>query len=259
MSGPSRDDDTSDPARQARTSAGAAMDPGLGQQLSELARELETAQDIEAIMHRIVTAAVHEIDGAIGASITLLTDGVITSPAHSDDFAAAVGDIQRTTRSGPCVETAREEITVRADNLNTETRWPEFTSQALELGVQSVLSFQLFVEGDSMGALDVYGGQINAFSSEAENTGLLLASHAAIAMAASRDISNLQLGMENRDIIGQAKGILMERFKIAPHEAFDLLVMASQSTHRKLREVADELAATGELAAPSSPPRRRRG
>jgi AmiR/NasT family two-component response regulator len=75
-------------------------------------------------------------------------------------------------------------------------------------------------------------------------------------MAASRDITNLKLGMENRDIIGQAKGILMERFKIAPHEAFDLLVMASQSTHRKLREVADELAATGELAIPTPSSRR---
>ena len=142
--------------------------------------------------------------------------------------------------------------------MNTETRWPEFTKQALELGVQSVISFQLFVEGDSMGALDVYGGKIKAFDAEAENTGLLLASHAAIAMAASRDITNLRLGMENRDVIGQAKGILMERFKIAPHEAFDLLVMASQSTHRKLREIADELAATGELKGPETRGRRRR-
>jgi AmiR/NasT family two-component response regulator len=98
-----------------------------------------------------------------------------------------------------------------------------------------------------MGALDVYGGKINAFDSDAENTGLLLASHAAIAMAGSRDITNLRVGLENRDIIGQAKGILMERYKISSQEAFDLLVMASQSTHRKLREIADELAATGEL------------
>jgi transcriptional regulator with GAF, ATPase, and Fis domain len=257
MSGRIQDDDASEPSRQARTSAGAAMDPGLARHLSELARELETAQDIKMVMHRIVTAAVDEINGAIGASITLLLDGEISSPAHSDEFAAKVGEIQRTTRTGPCVETAREQITIRADDLNTETRWPAFTSRALELGVQSVLSFQLFVEGDSMGALDVYGSEINAFDAEAENTGLLLASHAAIAMAASRDITNLHAGMDTRDIIGQAKGILMERYKIAPHEAFDLLVMASQRTHRKLRDIADELAATGELNGPRGPAKRR--
>jgi transcriptional regulator with GAF, ATPase, and Fis domain len=245
-----------EPTRQARTSAGAAMESGLGQHLSELARDLEMAKDTKAVMLRIVTAAVDEIEGAIGSAITLLTNGKITSPVHSDPLAEQVGQIQATTKSGPCVETSRDEITIRSDDLNKESRWPEFTSQALELGVQSVLSFQLFVEGDSMGALDVYGGRINAFDTEAENTGLLLASHAAIAMAASRDITNLKLGMENRDIIGQAKGILMERFKIAPHEAFDLLVMASQSTHRKLREVADELAATGELAIPTPSSRR---
>jgi hypothetical protein len=163
-------------------------------------------------MQHIVTAAVRR---SMGPSARLLPCWltVVTSPVHSDELAAKVGDIQAATRSGPCVETPRDEITIRSDDLNTETRWPEFTRQALELGVQSVLSFQLFVEGNNMGALDVYGAEVNAFDAEAENTGLLLASHAAIAMAASRDITNLRAGLQMRDIIGQAKGTLMERYR----------------------------------------------
>jgi AmiR/NasT family two-component response regulator len=79
----------------------------------------------------------------------------------------------------------------------------------------------------------VYGGDVDAFDEEAESTGLLLASRAAVAMAATRRITNLRLGMSTRDLIGQAKGILMERFKVDSEQAFGLLVLASQSSHRK--------------------------
>ena len=249
------DRDQSMPTRQAVTHAGVAAESGLARHLSELARELETAPDLDAVMQRIVNAAVEEIDGSVGAAITLLADGVITSPVHSDERAGQVGAIQQETGDGPCVETAREEITIRSDDLRAETRWPRFAGRAVDLGVLSVLSFQLFVEGDSMGALDVYGGQVNAFDQDAESTGLLLASHAAVAMAASRDVTNLHAAMDTRDLIGQAKGILMERYKIGSQQAFDLLVLASQSNHRKLRDIAEELATTGDL---SGPPRRSR-
>jgi GAF domain-containing protein len=242
--------------RQAKTSAGEGAAPGLARHLSELARELDTASDIEAVMQRIVDATVQEIDGSVGAAITLLTGGVITSPVHSDQRAGKVAAIQQETGDGPCVETARDEITIRSDDLRAGPRWPKFARRAVDLGVLSILSFQLFVEDDNMGALDVYGDKVNAFDEEAESTGLLLASHAAVAMAASRDVTNLHAAMDTRDVIGQAKGILMERYKIASAQAFDLLVLASQSNHRKLRDIAEELTTTGDLSGPSRRPRR---
>jgi hypothetical protein len=141
-------------------------------------------------------------------------------------------------------------VTLRSNDLRNEPRWPRWAAIAVEHGVLSALSFQLFVEGDRMGALDVYGDRPNAFDEEAENVGLLLASHAAIAMAGSRKTDQLRIAVESRDLIGQAKGILMERYKIGPAQAFDLLVVASQRTHRKLHDVAEQLADTGELAVP---------
>lgn len=79
----------------------------------------------------------------------------------------------------------------------------------------------------------------------------MLMSHAAIAVAASRTVANLRTAIDSRDVIGQAKGIFMERYKLSSGQAFDLLVQSSQNTNTKLRDVADQRAATGELNLPS--------
>ena len=86
---------------------------------------------------------------------------------------------------------------------------------------------------------------------DSESTGILLASHAALAMAADRTQAGLLTAMDSREMIGQAKGILMERYKITGVEAFGLLVASSQAVNRKLRDVAEHLVATGELLTPS--------
>jgi transcriptional regulator with GAF, ATPase, and Fis domain len=247
---------SNDDSKQAQNSGGDSIDASVARDLSELSRTLEAADDSAAVMHRIVLAAVHEINGASSAAITLLDHGKITSPAHSDDVANLVGSAQEHTGEGPCVDTSRDEMTLRSDDLGSDDRWPRWGAVAVENGIFSVMSFQLFVEHDSMGALDVYGDTPNCFDQEAENTGLLLASHAAIAMAGIRKIENLRTAVESRDLIGQAKGILMERYKISAGPAFDLIMMSSQATHQKLRVVADRLVATGEL---DLPPRGRHG
>jgi GAF domain-containing protein len=241
-------------ARQARTSEGEAIDAGVARDLSELARAMQAEPDTGAVMQRIVDAAVTEIGGATDAAITLLAHGRITSPAHTSQRATLVGQAQMHTGQGPCVDAARSEVTIRSDDLRRDDRWPEFGKVAGEQGVLAILSFQLFVEGDSMGALDVYSDTAHGFDPQAENAGLLLAAHAAIALKASRQGENLRIALDSRDIIGQAKGILMERYKIDTGHAFDLLVRSSQSTGRKLREVADELVTTGELPIAWQPP-----
>ena len=234
--------------RQAQTSVGGAIDPDVAGDLSKLARDLQAETDPHTVMQRIVNAAVHEIVPATAAAITLVHRGQVTSPAHSNEIAKRVGSIQSRTGQGPCVDTSRQELTLRSDDLRLETRWPEFTPEAVENGVLSVISFQLFVEGDSMGALDVDSATATSFDEDAENGGLLLASQAAIAMSATRKVANLYAAVESRDLIGQAKGILMERYKIDAPRAFDLLILSSQNNNMKLRDVAERLTSTGELA-----------
>lgn len=236
-----------DAVRNARTSEGKPPDAGVARELSEFARELQAEPNVQAVMQRIVDAAVTELEGATAAGITLLDHGKLSSPAHSNDVAKRVSEGQRVTGEGPCVDTSRQEVTLRVDDLRREDRWPNFSSIAVDHGILSILSFQLFVEGDSMGALDVYADTANAFGEDVEDIGLLLASHAAIAMSASRGMAHMRAALDSRDLIGQAKGILMERYRVTGDQAFQLLVTASQHANRKLRDIAEELTSTGVL------------
>ena len=128
-----------------------------------------------------------------------------------------------------------------------EDRWPKFSAGALELGAVSMLAFQLYVDGDNLGALNLYGRKANSFDDESEYVGLLFASHAAIAFAGAEKVRHLNVALVRRDLIGQAKGILMERFKITAEQAFRTLVRVSQDNNRKLFDVAEELSQTGRL------------
>ena len=237
--------------RQAVGSTGQSAEPGIARQLSELARELQADLTTEALLRHIVMAAVTEVPGAQHAGITLLTGKEFTTPVASGEQVGRIDRAQYQTGEGPCLDAARHHETVRCDDLRTDARWPRFARQAADLGVLSVLSFQLFVEGDSFGALNIYASNPAAFGQDSESTGILLASHAALAMAAARAQAGLLTALDSREMIGQAKGILMERYKITGVQAFGLLVASSQAVNRKLREVAGHLVDTGELLTPS--------
>ncbi len=112
-----------------------------------------------------------------------------------------------------------------------------------------MLSFQLYVREQELGALNLYGEAVAAFDATDEQIGLLLASHAAIALMGAQDQHNLTIALAARDRIGQAKGILMERHKITDKQAFELLLRASRNTNRKLRDIAEEVASTGQEPA----------
>jgi len=97
-----------------------------------------------------------------------------------------------------------------------------------------MMCFQLFVAGDQLGALNMYSRTQAAFDGESQDIGLLFASDAAVALACAEHEANLRAGMDNRDVIGQAKGILMERHKLTADQAFGVLVRVSQEMNRKL-------------------------
>jgi GAF domain-containing protein len=236
--------------RRARGSGGQSPDIGLARDLSELARDLQAESSIDALLQRVVDASVAEIDGAEFAGISEIDGSRVHTRAASGPLAQQLDEIQYHVQEGPCLSSLRDEVTVRSDDLRTDTRWPQFTRGAVAAGVRSMLSVQLFVEGNNLGALNLYSCSPDAFDDNHESIAMLLASHAAIAMRGSSVETNLRTALATRDIIGQAKGILMERYKINGMEAFDLLVRASQQTHHKLRELAQELADTGHLRIP---------
>ena len=238
--------------RQAVGSTGQSADPGVARELSELAREMQADTTSDALLQRIVTAAVSEIPGARYAGITLVNGKNVSTAAATDDLVERIDQIQYTVGQGPCLQASDRHETVRSDDLRAEERWPRFARRTAALGVLSMLSCQLFTEAESFGALNVYATDTKAFGPDSESTAILLASHAALAMAASRSETGLTAAMDTRDLIGQAKGILIERHKITGVQAFGLLVASSQAVNIKLRDVAGHLVTTGELLTPTS-------
>lgn len=201
------------------------------------------------MLERVVHGAVALIPGVESGSISVVRNRrEVDSVAASDELPRRVDALQAETGQGPCLDSAFEHETVRVTDMRTEPRWPDFARRAWEIGAGSMLSFQLFVDGDTLGALNLYSSEPNAFDDESEHVGLLFAAHAAIAYAAADEQRHLSLALTTRDLIGQAKGVLIERFRVTGDQAFALLVTASQATNTRLREVADQLVATGELA-----------
>lgn len=110
-----------------------------------------------------------------------------------------------------------------------------------------MMCFQLFVAGDQLGAMNLYSRRAAAFDDEAQGVGELFAGHAAIALAGAEHEEHLRLGMSHRDLIGQAKGILMERYRLTADQAFGVLARVSQEKNRKLVDIAGELTDTGSM------------
>ena len=172
----------------------------------------------------------------------------MVSAAATGEPARRFDELQQELGQGPCLDAMYEQATVRVDELAGDPRWPDLGRRATaELGVAGVLCIQLFVRRSDLAALTLLSRSPRAFTDESERVGLLFATHAAIAMADARDLDHVTVALTSRDVIGQAKGILMERYKITAEMAFALLATTSQETNRKLAEVAARLAETGAL------------
>lgn len=245
------------PEPRSITAGTSDREPGsrIAQQLSELARNLQRESGTEQVLDEIVQTAIRLIPHAAEASITVVkARRNVESSAASGDLPIAVDAIQKSTGQGPCLDAAFREQIVRVPHIGEESRWPKFAERAWDAGARSMLSFQLFVSGDNLGALNVYGNTIGAFTDEDEEIGLLVAAHAAVAFADSQQISQLNAALINRDIIGQAKGILMERYKINAQQAFNLITTASANTNTKLIDIAEHLTTSGALDPTTRPP-----
>jgi len=223
--------------------------PDLAEQLSRLAKALQKDRDLGATLETVVGAALELIPGAAAGSISVVEQRRnLRSEAPSSDLPVRFDRMQGELDEGPCLDSVWEEKTVRVNDFGQESeRWPRLAPAAVAAGVRSMLCFQLFVEGDNLGALNIIGSEPDAFDQESEDIGLLIAAHASVAFADAKQISQLQQAIDTRDLIGQAKGILMERYRITSQQAFLVLATASRNTNRKLRDVAGHLASTGEL------------
>ena len=217
----------------------------------ELSRDFRANTEPRAVMRHLARALTCEIRAVEHAAITTATG----PPLGGDQLARELESCQRAAGGGPRLQAELDGEVVRGEDLARDPRWPEFAAVALRSGVRAVLAVPLVCLGE-VGALTLYARRPRAFTADAEQFALLLAAQATSA-AAEREQEHLSNAAASRDVIGQAKGILMERYRINAAAAFDLLSRISQSTNTKLRAVAEELtrgsAFPGQLPRPRSP------
>jgi len=177
----------------------------------------------------------------------------VHTAAASDQRATRADQLQYDLGEGPCLDAIWQQDIVQIKDLTTEQRYSAWSRRVAEqIGIRSSLSLRLFTTADSLGALNLYAPQPQTFDAETRGEGLAFAAQAAVALRSARDKEDLRIAMATRNLIGQAQGILMERYKLTAEQAFAVLSRISQQSNVKLRDVAQHLVDTGETPAGSS-------
>ncbi|SEF37437.1 GAF domain-containing protein [Amycolatopsis pretoriensis] len=230
--------------------------PGpLAGEFARLTGRLLSAPSVEDVLERVLEATTLMVPSAEIASFTLIdADGQFHTPAETGKVAIELDLLQYRFREGPCVESAEPAgpAVAIAPDLTDEPRWPRWAPAAAELGVRAVVSTALIPGapmGRSIGALNVYSRSPNGLDEADRDVLLLLATHASLALAATDAVTRAELqaahlrtAIDSRDVIGQAKGIIMARRGVSADEAFDVLRRTSQDLNVKLAELARTLA-----------------
>ncbi|HEX7306841.1 ANTAR domain-containing protein [Lentzea sp.] len=220
----------------------------------ELTRRLLRTSTVAEALRQVADAAKLVVSGADMVSVTVRApDGTFHTPVRTGTAAGDLDQVQYRAGRGPCVDAARSDGPgyVASDDLGAETRWPEFAGAAVDHGFHAILSCELFpAQGRQRlsGALNVYSRHVNGLDHADRHAALLLATHGSLALAHARaaelaDLRQAQFrrAVGSRDVIGQAKGILMHRQGITADEAFDLLRRTSQQLNVKLLDLAGTL------------------
>ena len=235
----------------------------LADLFSRLGRELLGMSSVDDVLSTISHRAYQVIPAAEHAAISRGRHGRFETIGATSDLPLKVDALQYTVGSGPCVDAILADTTYRVDDLATTARWPDFAGKAAkEFGVHSMLSVRMYLEDDDLLAgLNLYSSAVNAFDESDETTATLLATHGALALTAAgrqNTIHHLNRALETSRRIGAAIGILMASDKVAYAQGFDLLRIASQTSQRKLADVAERVLETGTLELPRTPSSRQR-
>lgn len=216
---------------------------GVAETLAVVAQALAVDTDLTAVILRACRLAVATIDACEHADVMVVAPGgTLTVPAATDWVGIRVISFEEEYREGPCIDASRTGALVDAPDLSTEQRWPRFTRRCLaETPVRSGVGLPLLIGDRPIGALDLYAGSPQAFHDEDRAVAALFATHAAVAFEAARERLNYDQALASRDVIGQAKGILMAQSHINADDAFDLLRRASQRLNVKLTTVAQDI------------------
>ncbi len=224
----------------------------IAQLFATVARDLTAQPGMSATADRVADVAAKLIGcgwaavGRMGPHEALRFDAT-----RDDSVLAAVESVAAETGQGIAAESLSLRSTVRSDDLTVERRWPQFTARVVaSTPIRSAIAYFLRLDDVDLGVLALYAREPGFFNAETRELAAVYADHAAVALSHALDqdrVDNLERALASNREIGVALGVLMASYTITEHQAFDLLRTVSQRTHRKLRDVAGDVALTGAL------------
>lgn len=216
--------------------------------IAEAARTLYRPRSLDDTLQTIVEVACNSVPGFDHVGIaTMAKKGDVETRASTGDLVLPLDELQYTLREGPCSATLQGDEAVCVSSLRHEKRWPRFVPQAIGMGVRSQLAVKLYLDEDTLGGINFYSTTSDEVSQDAQALAQLFATHAAIALGHAQEREALTTGLQSRRVIGEAVGLLMERYQMSDDRAFAFLVRASSHRNIKLRAVAEELVAEANL------------
>lgn len=222
------------------------LDTELTALLDDLTRQVGETTEIESVLDAITLAARNSLDEIDHAGISIVhRDGTIETRAWTSDLVTDLDQLQYDLNEGPCLDALHAESdVVHVDNLRHDQRWPAFVPRAIDLGLRAQLGVRIYTSDKTVGGLNLYSTSADAISDDSAALAHLFATQAAVALGRVRKVEDLMTALEARTMIGQAVGVLMERYKIDQDRAFNFLARISQTKNVKLRDIATSVVET---------------
>jgi GAF domain-containing protein len=219
---------------------------------ADMAMALLDEPDVAETLESIVEYARECLESDF-AGIHIVRGREIETAAATHEVIRQADKVQTELGEGPCLQAVWDKKTFLVDDTASDPRWPSFGPIASELGLHSMLSIRLHTSEETLGALNFYCERARVFDEEDVALAQVFAQHASVALAIAKREEGLRTAIDARHLIGQAQGILMERFGLSAEKAFAVLRRYSQDNNVKLRTVAERIIETRRLPGMTNP------
>jgi GAF domain-containing protein len=216
----------------------------IAQVMADLARAMQQPGEVALTLQAVTACATDSIESADYASISVRHgDGRLETLAPTDALVRRVDLLQFELSEGPCYDAVEATTVTLSDDLARDGRWPAYGPRVAALGLRSQLGIRLASDDGWRVALNLYARRPNAFDSETISLAQMFADQAAGAMGLVRTVQTLNKALVMRETIGQAVGIVMERYAIDPDRAVAFLLRTAQTSNARIQDVAQEIIA----------------
>ena len=205
---------------------------------SHMALELHDEPDADATVQRIAEYARIAVGCADAGIMLVHARRHIETAAATSSRVGESHDLQIVHDEGPCLDAIDGEGVYLVSDTSTDRRWSKWGPAVHELGMRSAVSIRLETRDRRYGSLNLYDDEVDAFDDDDVAVATIFSRHASVALAAAHNEDGLQVAIDARKLIGQAQGILMERYYIDADRAFTFMRRQSQDRNEKLRDIA---------------------